>query len=170
MSRTASLLALMGGAALLLQGALFTPPVRAHAIQSTLERISGPDGGSKAVKLEVQSTFSSGDPASEAQVRLLPAGGGSPIALGHTGVDGRLSFTLPPMAQADGEIQVDAGPGHRDYLELPGIDPAGAPAAPSLQARSSLQRQSWLGQASSALVVIGLVSVVGLLSLERRDS
>lgn len=169
MIRTASLLVLTGAAAVVLPTVLLMSPVRAHGIQSTLERISSLDGGSRAEKLEVQSSFSSGLPASDAHVRLLPADGGSPIELGYTGADGRLTFRLPPTAGAGGEIQVDAGPGHRDYLELPDGDPTGSAGAATTHARSGGPDQPWPVQDSTALIVIGMVSGVGLLARGRRD-
>lgn len=98
---------LAAGACLLLPGA-----ARAHGIQSSLERFGG-------LSAQLESSFSSGVPASDAAVRLVPPGGGAPIALGHTDNQGRLNFRLPPQATPDWEIQVDAGPGHRDYLEVP---------------------------------------------------
>ena len=40
-------------------------------------------------------------------------------ALGRTDARGHLNFQLPSGARSDWEVQVDGGPGHRDYLELP---------------------------------------------------
>ena len=54
----------------------------------------------------------------DATVKLVPPGG-TPIALGRTDARGQLNFQLPAGAGTDWEIQVDGGPGHRDYLELP---------------------------------------------------
>jgi nickel transport protein len=54
----------------------------------------------------------------DASVKLVPPGG-TPIALGRTDARGQLNFQLPAGARSDWEIQVDGGPGHRDYLELP---------------------------------------------------
>lgn len=100
-------------------------PAAAHAIQSTLESLSSlsrssisqsaPATGST---LSLASSFSSGVPVAGADVRLVPPGG-SPIALGRTDASGHLSFQLPAGARSDWEVQVDGGPGHRDYLELP---------------------------------------------------
>lgn len=108
MSRSPLLPGLLAAGALLLAPGL----ARAHGIQSSLERFGG-------LSAQLESSFSSGVPASDAEVRLVPPGGGSPIALGHTDSQGRLSFRLPAQATPDWEIQVDAGPGHRDYLEVP---------------------------------------------------
>ena len=54
----------------------------------------------------------------DASVKLVPPGG-TPIALGRTDARGQLNFQLPAGTGSDWEIQVDGGPGHRDYLELP---------------------------------------------------
>ena len=100
--------------------------VHAHGIESSLERL-GPLTNEKAFErpqsagspLQLESRFSSGLPASDAAVRLGPPDGGTPIDLGRTDAEGRLTFALPGGARSDWEVQVDAGPGHRDYLELP---------------------------------------------------
>ncbi len=170
MTRTASLLALFGAAAVVVPTALISDPASAHGIQSRLERISSLHGGTRSEWLEVESSFSSGIPASDAVVRLFPEGGGSPIELGHTGADGRFSFTLPPMARAGGEIQVDAGPGHRDYLELSDVEPDSSGKAPASQPRTVGIRRPWPGQASAALIVIGLVGGAGLFRRLRREA
>jgi nickel transport protein len=65
----------------------------------------------------------------DASVKLVPPGG-TPIALGRTDARGQLNFQLPAGARSDWEIQVDGGPGHRDYLELP--NDAVRPAATTL--------------------------------------
>lgn len=65
----------------------------------------------------------------DASVKLVPPGG-TPIALGRTDARGQLNFQLPAGARSDWEIQVDGGPGHRDYLELP--NGAVRPAATTL--------------------------------------
>ncbi|MCP9850719.1 hypothetical protein KBY88_13020 [Cyanobium sp. Morenito 9A2] len=87
---------------------------RAHAIESSLERLQSVRDG-----LTLQSHFSSGDPTANALVRLVPPGGGPAIEVGRTDGSGRLSFALPKGANGTWEVQVDGGPGHRDYLELP---------------------------------------------------
>lgn len=56
---------------------------------------------------------------------MVSPDGTASVDLGETDADGRLRFALPARARADWEVQVDAGPGHRDYLELPGSVPAG---------------------------------------------
>jgi len=106
----------------------------AHAIQSTLETLgslsraytgsstgAGTDAagtGAAGPSFALASSFSTGAPVADASVKLVPPGG-TPIALGRTDARGQLNFQLPAGARSDWEIQVDGGPGHRDYLELP---------------------------------------------------
>ena len=95
-------------------GLLATAPRgHAHAIESSITRVASLNNG-----LMVSSQFSSGQPTVDAQVRLIPPGGQA-IDLGHTDSRGQLSFALPKGASGDWEVQVDGGPGHRDYLNLP---------------------------------------------------
>ena len=115
--------------------------VRAHAIESSLERLTSLNeslGRSAAAPgpdtLRLESQFSGGQPASDAAVRIVPPDGGTPIELGRTGADGSIVFTLPPEASNQWEVQVDAGPGHRDYLELP--EAVATPAGPARVSRS----------------------------------
>ena len=95
----------------------------AHAIQTDLTLI-GPAGQLQASlpssggRLELSSHYSTGRPASDAAVRLIPALGGTPIELGRTDSQGRLAIALPAGTRADAEIQVDAGAGHRDWIEI----------------------------------------------------
>lgn len=135
---------LAGGLALVPTGA------DAHGIQTNLERFS-------SLSAQLESSFSSGQPASHAEVRLLPPGG-TPIALGHTDARGRLSFHLPAQASADWEIQVDAGPGHRDYLEVPPAGQDGRRGRAPLDA--ALRHPLGLG-------VVGLAGVLGGLLMRR---
>jgi len=124
--------ALLASAALL---ALAHPQAAsAHAIQSTLETLgslsraytgsstgAGTDAagtGAAGTSFVLASSFSTGAPVADATVKLVPPGG-TPIALGRTDARGQLNFQLPAGAGTDWEIQVDGGPGHRDYLELP---------------------------------------------------
>lgn len=86
---------------------------RAHAIESSLTRLQN-----LSDQLLLQSQFSSGQPTADAVVRLVPPGG-QPVELGRTDSRGQLSFNLPSNANGDWELQVDGGPGHRDYLEMP---------------------------------------------------
>jgi nickel transport protein len=119
--------ALLASAALL---ALAQPQTAsAHAIQSTLETVgslsqaytsssAGPGAAAAGPRFALASSFSTGAPVADATVKLVPPGG-TPIALGRTDARGQLNFQLPAGAGSDWEIQVDGGPGHRDYLELP---------------------------------------------------
>ena len=135
---------------------LLPPVARAHGIQSQLERFGG-------LSVQLESSFSTGMPASHAEVRLLPPAG-SPIALGHTDDHGRIRFRLPPQASADWEIQVDAGPGHRDYLEVPAAHGGTSPGTDGSRPGSVLplrlsHLQGWLA--------FGLAGSLGGLMLRR---
>ena len=129
---------------LLASGALlaFAHPqaASAHAIQTSLETLSslsraytgastGPGPAAAGPSFALASSFSTGAPVADASVKLVPPGG-TPIALGRTDARGQLNFQLPAGARSDWEIQVDGGPGHRDYLELP--NGAVRPAATTL--------------------------------------
>ena len=168
MTRTVALLALLSGGALSLTATVQPSPVHAHGIESSLEWISGLKGSRKSEKLEVLSRFSTGLPASDATVRWFPVEGGPSIELGRTGADGRLTFVLPPKARSGGEIQVDAGPGHRDYLELSDAEPTGSAKSPATHDPTQPLRQAWSRQVSAALIVIGMVGGIGLFNRLRR--
>ena len=86
-------------------------PAKAHAIESTLNYLDG--------SLELQSHFSTGTPVDGAVVRLLEANGAPGRDLGRMDQQGKLSLSLPDMQEGTLDLQVDAGPGHRDYLMLP---------------------------------------------------
>jgi nickel transport protein len=111
---------LLGAATLVLAPTL----ARAHAIQSDLTVVGAshshphPKTQSAGTRLELASHFSTGLPAGDASVRLIPAQGGTAIELGRTDANGRLAFALPAGIGRDAEIQVDAGAGHRDWIEL----------------------------------------------------
>jgi nickel transport protein len=96
-------------AALLLSG----PSAHAHGIESSISRLE-----QLSSQLLLESQFSSGEPTSGAIVRLV-APDGHALELGKTDAKGQLSFALPKQANGDWELQVDGGPGHRDYLEMP---------------------------------------------------
>lgn len=102
---------------LLLFCALAPQRASAHAIESSLERLNQLSGSLDA-PYALESRFGTGEPASDAVVRLVPPGG-QPVELGRTDAEGRLLFKLPSQVDADWTLQVDGGPGHRDYLELP---------------------------------------------------
>jgi len=123
-------------------------PAHSHAIESSLERLS-----SLTDQLVLDSRFGNGEPADDAVVRLVPPNG-EPIEVGRTDASGQLRFQLPSNATSAWELQVDRGPGHRDYLELPG-----AAAALSTGFNSS---QTGLG-ASHGLALLGLSAAAGAL-------
>jgi nickel transport protein len=157
---TQSLPALAGALALLLAPALAPQPVRAHAIESNLEHLHLPGHGSPQTaeagepdRMRLQSSFSSGEPVVAAAVRLVPPNGAQPHELGRTDTEGRLTFTLPPQARANWELQVDGGPGHRDYLELPGVTAREVTPA------------AGRGEFAAAARQLGLVALVGSLGL-----
>ena len=89
-------------------------PVRAHAIESTLERLQGLHD-----TLVLDSRFGSGQPAAGAQVSLVSPGGEQSLVVGSTDQQGSLRFQLPAGVGPSWELKVDLGAGHRDYLELP---------------------------------------------------
>jgi len=137
---------LLGAPVLLASAALMAlahpQPVAAHAIHTTLESLGslsrmsldaskGATTAAAGVSFTLASSFSTGVPVADASVRLVPPGG-IPIALGRTDARGQLNFQLPAGARSDWEVQVDGGPGHRDYIELP--NGAFRPAATSFLA------------------------------------
>ena len=86
-------------------------PAKAHQIESALQYLDG--------DLQLSSSFSNGEPTQGAVVRLLNADGTPGQELGRTDADGRLSLDLSTVGDGTVDLQVDGGPGHRDYLELP---------------------------------------------------
>ncbi len=86
-------------------------PAKAHQIESALQYLDG--------DLQLSSSFSNGEPTQGAVVRLLNADGTPGQELGRTNADGRLSLDLSSVGNGTVDLQVDGGPGHRDYLELP---------------------------------------------------
>ena len=86
-------------------------PAEAHQIESALQYLDG--------DLQLSSNFSNGEPTQGAVVRLLNADGTPGQELGRTDADGRLSLDLSSVDNGTVDLQVDGGPGHRDYLELP---------------------------------------------------
>ena len=167
-------------------------PVEAHAIESSLERLSAlnadnvrPSPASArsadqvrslpAPTLQLDSRFSTGEPAGNAAVRLVPPQG-EPIVLGQTNTEGQLQFQLPRQAGTDWELQVDAGPGHRDYLELDAslLGTAAAHSSPAARrsplARAHNQAHAWLSQGSQLLVGLSGMGLgaASLLRISRR--
>jgi len=132
---------LAAAAALLISPA----PARSHALESSLERLS-----SLTDQLVLDSRFGNGEPADDAVVRLVPPGG-VPIDVGRTDASGQLRFRLPPAATAAWEVQVDKGPGHRDYLELPGASPTSPRAAAPTSLLRPQRTASWQPLGLSAI-------------------
>ena len=97
-------------APLLLLGSVLAP-AKAHQIESTLQYLDG--------DLQLSSSFSNGEPTQGAVVRLLNADGTPAQELGRTDGQGRLSLDLSSVGNGTVDLQVDGGPGHRDYLEVP---------------------------------------------------
>ena len=98
-------------ASLLLLGGLGTIPGQAHQIESALNYLNG--------ELELSSSFSNGEPTQDAVVRLLNADGSAGQELGRTDRAGRLTLHLDTVPDGVVDLQIDGGPGHRDYLEMP---------------------------------------------------
>lgn len=130
----------------------------AHAIESTLNYLNG--------ELQLQSTFSTGDAAAGATVRLIQADGSPGEELGQMDPNGRLTLTLPALKQGILDVQIDGGPGHRDYLSLPmhegrvEIDAVSQGEQPS---------RSWLALLSGAGAGAGLYGGAVLVGRVRRS-
>ena len=158
--------AAIGLGALLLVG-FSAGPARSHAIESSLVQLSGLNATAQQdlppdvqEQLELNSRFSTGEPAEAAAVTLLPPDGRT-IEIGRTDATGRLRFALPDDAAPDWELLVDAGPGHRDYLEL-----AEAGTALPLAARPE-PLAPWRRPLPGGLA-LGLGAAVALVSGRRR--
>lgn len=164
-NRLCSLLALPALGALV--GLIAAPGrVEAHAIESSLDRLESLREG-----LMIESHFSNGEPVKGALVRLVPPDGGQPVEVGQMNAQGRLSFNMPKGANGDWELQVDAGPGHRDFLEVPTqagqaqldrVSSSNRGPMPTLL--SAHQRRSLLMMGG----ITGLGALVGGLAVQRR--
>ena len=97
-------------ATLLLLSPVSLMPVQAHQIESALSYLDG--------RLELSSSFSNGEPTQGAVVRLLNADGSAGTELGRTDASGKLMLDLSGVDDGVVDLQVDGGPGHRDYLEM----------------------------------------------------
>tara|TARA_X000000950_G_C13903634_1_gene655902 strand:- start:3227 stop:3673 length:447 start_codon:yes stop_codon:yes gene_type:complete len=86
-------------------------PGQAHQIESALQYLDG--------DLELSTRFSNGEPASGAVVRLLNPDGTPGVELGRTDADGQVRLDLQAIEDGRYDLQVDGGPGHRDYLDIP---------------------------------------------------
>ena len=123
---------------------------QAHGIQSSLRYLDG--------QLELSTSFSTGEPVEGATVRLLNADGTPGNELGEIGANGQLVLTLPNLIEGVLDLQVDGGPGHRDYLELP-IRQGSVLLDEVVQTpnqHSLLPHLAWLG----APALLGLVSLM----------
>ena len=128
-------------------------PAHSHAIESSLERIS-----SLTDQLVLDSRFGNGEPADDAVVRLMPPNG-EPIEVGRTDASGQLRFQLPSNATSAWELQVDRGPGHRDYLELPGAAPALSTGFNSSRPGQGIRTElALLGLSGAAGALVGALS------------
>ncbi len=94
-----------------ISGVLHQPSADAHGVESSLRYLDG--------QLELTSSFSTGEPVEGAVVRLLQADGSAGEELGTIDADGRLQLQLSALEDGLVDLQVDGGPGHRDYLTLP---------------------------------------------------
>ena len=131
-------------------------PAHSHAIESSLERLS-----SLTDQLVLDSRFGNGEPADDAVVRLVPPNG-EPIEVGRTDASGQLRFQLPSNATSAWELQVDRGPGHRDYLELPGAAPALSTGFNNSRPGQEIRTGQGMG-ASHGLALLGLSAAAGAL-------
>jgi nickel transport protein len=126
-------------------------PAFAHGLESSLERVSD-----LTSTFELKSQFSTGVPAAGAAVTLV-APAGQAVAVGHTDAQGQLRFRLPAVVDGSWELRVDQGPGHRDYLELPGTAAERGSvlsSAPGLNRFPPLASMAWGGM---ALVLVGVL-------------
>lgn len=129
---------------------LAATPALAHGIESSLERVADLNR-----TYALTSAFSTGVPAAGAAVTLV-APAGQTVAVGHTDAQGQLRFRLPESVDGSWEVRVDQGPGHRDYLELPGAAAEGR-SARSSQGLTRLQPLASLAWGGVALVLVGVL-------------
>jgi nickel transport protein len=122
---------------------------QAHGIESSLTRLE-----SLTDSLVLESRFSNGEPTSDAMVRLVAPDGES-LELGRTNANGQLSFALPKQANGEWELQVDGGPGHRDYLEMP-VQQGQAQLDKISQHSHGSTPLGWLGALGATAMLLGL--------------
>jgi nickel transport protein len=122
---------------------------QAHGIESSLTRLE-----SLTDSLVLESRFSNGEPTSDAVVRLVAPDGES-LELGRTNEKGQLSFALPKQANGEWELQVDGGPGHRDYLEMP-VQQGQAQLDKISQHSHGSTPLGWLGALGATAMLLGL--------------
>jgi hypothetical protein len=87
-------------------------------------------------------------------VRLVAPDGES-RELGRTNEKGQLSFALPKQANGEWELQVDGGPGHRDYLEMP-VQQGQAQLDQISQHSHGSTPLGWLGALGATAMLLGL--------------
>lgn len=121
---------------------------KAHGIESSISQLESLNS-----QLVLQSQFSTGEPTSDAVVRLI-APDGSQHDLGRTDAAGRLSFALPVGSQGAWELQVDGGPGHRDYLEMP--VQAGQVQVDQISTGPQTRPLLWLSAFGATAMLLGL--------------
>lgn len=122
---------------------------QAHGIESSITRLE-----SLTNSLVLESRFSNGEPTSDAVVRLVAPDGES-RELGRTNEKGQLSFALPKQANGEWELQVDGGPGHRDYLEMP-VQQGQAQLDKISQHSHGSTPLGWLGALGATAMLLGL--------------
>lgn len=122
---------------------------QAHGIESSITQLE-----SLTDSLVLESRFSNGEPTSDAVVRLVAPDGES-RELGRTNEKGQLSFALPKQANGEWELQVDGGPGHRDYLEMP-VQQGQAQLDKISQHSHGSTPLGWLGALGATAMLLGL--------------
>jgi len=135
--------------ALMLALLLSPAAAQAHGIESSITRLE-----SLTNSLVLESRFSNGEPTSDAVVRLVAPDGES-RELGRTNEKGQLSFALPKQANGEWELQVDGGPGHRDYLEMP-VQQGQAQLDKISQHSHGSTPLGWLGALGATAMLLGL--------------
>ncbi len=88
-----------------------TNPYKAHSIQSEVTFENG--------KVRLSSRFSNGEPVEGAVISILNQESLPVIELGQTNHLGNLILNLPYLDSGKINVQIDGGPGHRDYLMIP---------------------------------------------------
>ncbi|MBM5790358.1 MAG: hypothetical protein FJ053_01125 [Cyanobacteria bacterium M_surface_10_m1_298] len=129
--------------------ALSGSPASAHGIESSITRLEA-----LSSQLMLQSQFSNGEPTSDAIVRLVSPDGKAQ-ELGRTDAKGQLSFALPKQATGEWELQVDGGPGHRDYLEMP-VKSGQAQLDQISEHRRPSHPWAWLSAVGATAMLLGL--------------
>ncbi|MEN9540991.1 MAG: hypothetical protein RLZZ459_1082 [Cyanobacteriota bacterium] len=135
--------------ALMLALLLSPAAASAHGIESSITRLE-----SLTNSLVLESRFSNGEPTSDAVVRLVAPDGES-RELGRTNAQGQLSFALPKQVNGEWELQVDGGPGHRDYLEMP-VQQGQAQLDKISQHSHGSTPLGWLGALGATAMLLGL--------------